>query len=725
MRRAVLCLVAAFAVAPPVIGSDVLMLAGGERRTGALTSCDDEHCRLDGAAVALADLVWIGLGVGEEAPPKGIAAPGAVVAPAAGALAAGRSLIAGRLLGISQGVVVLDTAELERRQVRWVRVAEVPPPVDVLVRRDGALRTGALQGCAAGGCTMAGTTTTRADLAWIALGASPETIVVPQAPQDPARDQAELADGSTRVTPLIGVGTADVVLGSGTFPRAEIAWIYLAPPAAEPGGGPVYRPSPPEPGSPQGPAPPPTSPGGQPAPGPPAPGSPAGSPGERGALWTGTLTARAYGNADDVYSEWNVTIDVRLREYSNPWHCWNAATRQAPRVGTLLRLLPEGSVVRNSFRCSGPYVSCSGSGAVTVSAAEGEDGLTQPAAIYLRTRDVDTSDCQIFDVPLGGGSYFLGVGTRPSDTFPVTWVSESGSSTEPTGFLPLVAGWSPVLPTTECADREVRNLEGGGGVMRGSYTGPCTGCCPNLAMSWSVCREGAACPPPPELPAGASEEFDPCGRSGQQAALRDTCHAQLDALLDGLAPALAEYNAEMKLAEDNRAEFERAQDFCELYDKAKEVLEAILSGGTGPAAEAARALVYLRDVIEKVQDGELATMLYPEQVATYLGYYEKAKAIWFEVTASEIDKMQRDLDGCSGKVPIDTYMAAKKFLEHFSAAKRVWDSKVSPGLNDLRSKGLECAGLDHAAWRACFDDAECRGVPPACGPEPSLEGAYD
>lgn len=136
----------------------------------------------------------------------------------------------------------------------------------------------------------------------------------------------------------------------------------------------------------------------------------------------------------------------------------------------------------------------------------------------------------------------------------------------------------------------------------------------------------------------------------------------------------------MKLAEDHRAEFERAQDFCELYDKAKEVLEAIISGGTGPAAEAAQALVYLRDVIEKVQDGDLGSMLYPEQLATYLGYYEKAKAIWFEVTASEIDKMQRDLDGCSGKVPIDTYMAAKKFLEHFQAAKRVWDSKVWPGI---------------------------------------------
>lgn len=32
---------------------------------------------------------------------------------------------------------------------------------------------------------------------------------------------------------------------------------------------------------------------------------------------------------------------------------------------------------------------------------------------------------------------------------------------------------------------------------------------------------------------------------------------------------------------------------------------------------------------------------------------------------------------------------------------------------------------DDEAWRACLEDAECRGVPPDCGPEPSLAGAHD
>jgi hypothetical protein len=210
------------------------------------------------------------------------------------------------------------------------------------------------------------------------------------------------------------------------------------------------------------------------------------------------------------------------------------------------------------------------------------------------------------------------------------------------------AGRPPDVSPEASWDPELRDLESG--ALRGRYTkalGPAT-----LEVAWSICRAGVPCPPPPEGSGGSTsppptEDFDPCGRSGQQAALRDTCHAELDALLDGLAPALAEYNDEMGQAEANRAAFERAQDFCELYDKAKEVLEAILSGGTGPAAEAARALVYLRDVIEKVQDGELGSMLYPEQLATYLAITRRRRTV--RGTASETDKTQRDLDGCSGR----------------------------------------------------------------------------
>ena len=46
------------------------------------------------------------------------------------------------------------------------------------------------------------------------------------------------------VTPLVGVGANDVVVGIGTFARAEIAWIYLAPSADEDRPPVVHQPAP-------------------------------------------------------------------------------------------------------------------------------------------------------------------------------------------------------------------------------------------------------------------------------------------------------------------------------------------------------------------------------------------------------------------------------------------------------------------------------------------------
>lgn len=436
-----------------------------------------------------------------------------------------------------------------------------------------------------------------------------------------------------------------------------------------------------------------------------------------GAIWTGTARMRQWMRGSGFFDEDRAEFEVKLREACEV-PVLDLSVTPPRRIGTMI-WLDSGGTVQHDWRKEELTGYC---------LCEGSKTHTEPSVIsgtfYRRTAAGDATAMLAFDLP-ARSFYSLTLSTT-GETLEAPCHGESCGGSAGRSLMQLSAGRYPNVAPQTSWDPELRDLESG--ALRGRYTkavGPAT-----LEVSWSICRAGVPCPPPPTGPVGGTshpppDDFDPCGRSGQQAALRDTCHAQLDALLDGLAPALAEYNDEMAQAEANRADFERAQEFCKLYDKAKEIFEAILSGGTGPAAEAARALVYLRGVIVKVQSGNLASMLYPAEVAKYLGYYAKAKAIWFEVTASEIEKMQRDLGGCSGKVPIDTYMAAKKFLEHFQAAKRVWDSKVAPGLNDLRSKGLECAGLDHAAWRACLDDAECHGAPPACGPEPSLEGSYD
>ncbi|MDQ1349473.1 MAG: hypothetical protein QG573_2852, partial [Acidobacteriota bacterium] len=530
----------------------------------------------------------------------------------------------------------------------------------------------------------------------------------------------------------------NVVLGSGTFPRSEIAWIYLAPPAPEP-GPPVIRdpPAPPPGPGPAGP-PPPQPP--QPAPppqAPPPPGPPAGSQGERGALWTGTLIARTSGYSSDVYSEWNATIDVRLREYSSPWYCWNAVTRQAPVVGKLVRLLPEGSVVRNSFHCSGPGLSCSGSGAVNVSvSAEGEAGLTQPAAIYLKTRDVDTAGCEPFGVPVDGGSYFLGVGTRSSDTFPVTWTSTTGTSTEPSGFLSPVAGWSHLIPFSECADREVRTLEGGGGVMRGSYSGPCTGCCPNLTMSWSVCREGAACPPPPELPplppAGGEEEPPTdCDETRDDRVQLDLRMDQLRGILGALETATAEYGRIEEQAAQWQGDFNQATWDCRRWDFAQ-MLASFLLSNWAPTIEGAplapapgrpgmtwtepynpgQAFANVISMLSKVLDDDGSWILPDHEFESIFG--ASAEDVWDGFTMgmnalgpSAPQDLRAGLQTCGAPTLNEVLDGAYEYLRLLEQIQPLAD-RMHKLMNDARDKDEEIFDFCLSHAKACEDYARCR-----------------
>ncbi len=586
MRRAVLGAAAALVLAPAGFASDLLILAGGEQRRGVLASCDDERCQFDGAPVPLAGLLWIGLGVGEDPPPRNIAAPGAVAADGA--------LTTGSLVGLSQGAVVLDTADLERGAVRWLRIAPVPPPVDVLVRRDGALRTGALQGCAAGSCTMAGVAATRAELAWIALAASPESIVVPAPPQDPARDQAQFADGSTRVTPLVGVGAANVVLGSGTFPRAEIAWIYLAPPATE-GGPPVYRPGPPSPplpppagsppGRPGGPgsAPPPDVPPTQPSqpPQPPDTGMPSGppvcdpqqgmTPGS-GAIWTGTARMHQRMSGAGFFDEDRSDFEVKLREACEV-PVLDLSVTPARRIGTIT-WLDSGGTVQHDWHKDEMTGYC---------LCEGNKTFTEPSwfggAFYRRTAPGDATAAIAFDLP--ARSFYSVVLSSTGETMEAPCRGETCSGIGGRTLMQFHAGRYPNLSPEASWDPEVRDLEGG--ALRGRYTkalGPAT-----LEVSWSICRAGVPCPPPPEgtAPPGpppAGEEPEPpgdCDETRADRAQLDLKMDQLRTVLGALETATADYARIENQAAQWQGDFNQATWDCRLWGTAQMLASFLLS----------------------------------------------------------------------------------------------------------------------------------------------------
>lgn len=579
---------------------------------------------------------------------------------------------------------------------------------DRVVLRDGTVRTGELVACAGGGCRIeGGEPIARADVAAVEFAGAPVSGAAG------ARDQVVLRSGERRETTVFAIDPDAVHTDSGTRARRDVAAVLFAA-GADGGavGGGSADDGPPPAGEPEPPAPPAPPPSPAPlSPPPPAPAPTTGDGGERGALWTGVCHASHVVVDGECRSEVLVQEDLRLREWRRP--LLMAASGGVRRVGSQIWLEPEGTTLHNEYRLDcGPAGSAAGSGQVQFDAG---DRNLHASTIWLKEADVDLTPLLGFDVPRSGGFYFVGHGGNIDEDYPVVYSRPDGSSSnETSGYLGCAAGGPPNFPGR--IDPQLRTLDGGR--MIGAFSTPWMN--GTYSAAWSICREGAACPPSP--PGGGDEPFDPCGRAGQQAALRDTCRAQLAALAAALEPALADYQERTAAAEANRQAFADAQAICQIYDIAQQVLEAILTGGAGPAAEAARSLLYLRGVIDKTMRGDLASMLYPSQVKTFLQHYGRAKAVWFELTADDLSRMRSRHQACSGKVPIETYLGAQRFLENLEAAKSIWDGRVAPGMNDLRTKGLECAWWDHAAWRACLADAECRGVPPDCGPEPSLEG---
>ncbi len=732
--RSRLAVAAGLLLAPAAIAAlaeDLIVPRAGEPQQGTLKSCDTERCQWNGKPVERAGIAWIGLGQTAAETPKLPAAATDQVVLRSGAVERGE------LTGISLGVVLLGEVELERAAVAWIRLADpqavaadLPPApgeggLDRLVLRDGSLRSGELQGCAGGGCWLAGVAPlARADIAAIAFAGGGE-IAPPGG--ELSEDRLLLAGGGARDGAVYGISADDIVAATGTYERSGVRAVFFA--ASSTGGSGAVVVPPPAPGggasaSPPGAAPatPPAPSGsGTPPPGAPPPGSgvpPSDAP-ERGALWTGACHATYHTVQHGCVHLTEVFDELRLREYARPLVRPVTVNGQTTleRVGSLVSLEPEGARRTNLYTLTCPEGGASGQGTITIDVAPDQASFSQASWFWQKSKDVDLTSLLGFDVPRPGGLYHFSLPTATEDRYPVVYqFPGSGPSTEHFGYQPCFVGRVPTLP--DPIDPEVRSLAGGR--MVGQYSTPWHE--HTVAASWTVCREGDACPPPPELPAGTT---DPCDRAGQQQALADTCRSQLDALVDALAPLFAAYNERMAAAEANRAAFTEAAEWCELYDRTKRILEAILTGGAGEEAKLAKSLLYLRDVIDKAAKGDLASLLYPPEVKALMTVYKDVKNAWFDLTADDLAKMNASLGGCSGKVPIETYMKAKQFLEDLGAARQLWNDSVAPKINDLRTKGLECAYRDHAAWQACLEDAACRGVPPDCGPEPSLEGAYD
>lgn len=319
-----------------------------------------------------------------------------------------------------------------------------------LLLRDGGQRTGQLQSCVQDQCRLSGQTIPRSSIAWIGFNGRKDS---PPAVQDPARDAVYLLDESVHAGRVVGISLGEVTMEDTGYPRSSVAWVWFAGQA--PAGGTAPSPPPPPPSGP-------------------------------GAFWTGTITGRYWGTVDGIYSELTVAVSARLREVKTS-PILRIGDREAKTVGSLVHLEPEGTVVTVQFHSSGQYLSCSGTGATTITATLDDSRFGHPSVIYKKTVDVNLTPTLGFDVPLGAGALYQ-VGLTTPEQFTYTCVSGGVSSDIQAGYIIPMLGRTPLLPPGIHVDPQLRYLQDGGGRMKGNYTTSSTGAYEQLEASWDLTR---------------------------------------------------------------------------------------------------------------------------------------------------------------------------------------------------------------------------------------------
>lgn len=107
--------VAMIILEPAPLG-DMVIFAGGVRKSGHLTTCDAASCRLDGELIPLAKLRWIGLAKEGNAPPGAVATANQVWVD--------DKAIEARMSSIDATNVGTTHGTFGRTRVSWIHIAE-------------------------------------------------------------------------------------------------------------------------------------------------------------------------------------------------------------------------------------------------------------------------------------------------------------------------------------------------------------------------------------------------------------------------------------------------------------------------------------------------------------------------------------------------------------------------------------------------------------------------
>lgn len=291
------------------------------------------------------------------------------------------------------------------------------------------------------------------------------------------------------------------------------------------------------------------------------------------------------------------------------------------------------------------------------------------------------------------------------------------------GRLPMDGGyWDP----------NERLMEGG--ILRGTYTiplGPAT-----HQVSWSICREGVQCPPPPEFegtPSGPAEtpspeEEDPCGEMQQIRAPLGLAMDQQSLYLHQLQQFLRELGGLEQQAAAWKNDFDHATRDCNLWSAAQTLVGLLLSGGapgvgTGrfrAATEvpAGKQFYNVLSMLQKLANGDPSWLLPNHEFGPGDGWASLEDA-WdaFMIAYGQLDQaspqsLRQGLQDCGAPTisgVLDGAYQYLRLLEQIEPLAR----RMNEAANRVRQQDIEMLDKWMRYKRDCQEYQRCKGGDPA------------
>jgi hypothetical protein len=389
---------------------------------------------------------------------------------------------------------------------------------------------------------------------------------------------------------------------------------------------------------------------------------------EDGGRWIGTMKGRVHSGGGHLV---NTQIAVRLHECRYRW-------KGAPMVGLVeySNLVDEGSIVTRNYSTlrshAGP---CTYTGAGT-SRVTGHRGQIQRTVEAIGPRGNAT---------WSGYTYVIAM--APDQEIPYTDHCPDGSRTyaqnDPGGWS-LNSGPERQLPLT-------------GGRMVGRYD-------ENIAdfTSWSICREGANCPPPPE-PGGpepaSSPSPDPCGDLARARSLVDVLWDQRQSRTGALESAMRELQSAHDEMLFNLEAWRAAIPICAIAD----IVQTVLTEAAGEFGEAL-------DLAAKIAEGDLSYLNQSEGLGALVD-------VVGGVAGSGNPANMRDrIAGCA-VLPENLRAGANAFVDNYEKVRRLMP-QVQQQVNWFRTQDQKYWDQWNTYYRDCLRYAQCKGLPASTCPQP-------